>query len=409
MWQIILYYVALTGALGRKRAVAAAKSFVIGKTISDKRISKKKVRPEKRTQKQAQPGLPVLRGLLLFLTCVLIIKFRIFPGWRMAVMDVGQGDCILIQLRERSFLIDCGSSSVRNVWSRRVSPCLKYYGITHLDGVFVSHGDSDHIIGLQELIGVYERNLLGENCGDVSIDAMFVSGAVTPASEPALDTGAAELEAATLEKRIPVRRLMPGDKLSVRKDALYLEKEDEEADRRLRSGEWGKITCLYPSGEDVASNGPDANQNSMVLVMETSDKQVWLMGDLEKAGEMRLISMLRERRETEAAGGEDVSDAAGAAQVEADGYGQRNDIPEGSRQVILKVGHHGSANATAEELLRLLRPDLAVISCGRNNRYGHPAQATLLRLHRAGTFVRRTDMEGAVVLEQDPEYRFWRH
>jgi len=147
----------------------------------------------------------------------------------------------------------------------------------------------------------------------------------------------------------------------------------------------------------------------MVLVLETLDKQVWLMGDLEKAGEMRLISKLRERRETEAAGGEDVSDAAGAAQVEADGYGQRNDIPEGSRQVILKVGHHGSANATAEELLRLLRPDLAVISCGRNNRYGHPAQATLLRLHRAGTFVRRTDMEGAVVLEQDPEYRFWRH
>jgi len=62
---------------------------------------------------------------------------------------------------------------------------------------------------------------------------------------------------------------------------------------------------------------------------------------------------------------------------------------------VLKVGHHGSASSTGEELLERSRPRLAVIGVGANV-YGHPTPAVLERLRRHGVAVRRTDLEGAV-------------
>jgi competence protein ComEC len=67
---------------------------------------------------------------------------------------------------------------------------------------------------------------------------------------------------------------------------------------------------------------------------------------------------------------------------------------------LLKVGHHGSAGSTGDRLLAAARPVVAVISSGRN-RYGHPADATLARLARAGAQVWRTDREGTVSVDTD--------
>ena len=64
---------------------------------------------------------------------------------------------------------------------------------------------------------------------------------------------------------------------------------------------------------------------------------------------------------------------------------------------LLMVGHHGSAGSTDPELLDRLRPELAVISVGRNS-YGHPAQATLDRLAALGTRVYRTDQSGSITI-----------
>ena len=65
--------------------------------------------------------------------------------------------------------------------------------------------------------------------------------------------------------------------------------------------------------------------------------------------------------------------------------------------VILKSGHHGSGNASGMDFLEKVRPSLAVISCGKDNRYGHPAQVLLERLSIIDCPVRRTDLDGAVV------------
>jgi len=63
---------------------------------------------------------------------------------------------------------------------------------------------------------------------------------------------------------------------------------------------------------------------------------------------------------------------------------------------VLKVGHHGSATSTSWPLLRATTPELAVISVGRSNRYGHPHDAVLERLGRAGVRVERTDRSGDI-------------
>ncbi|MBM2821999.1 MAG: ComEC/Rec2 family competence protein [Thermoleophilia bacterium] len=69
---------------------------------------------------------------------------------------------------------------------------------------------------------------------------------------------------------------------------------------------------------------------------------------------------------------------------------------------ILKVAHHGSADPGLDDELRVLRPRIAVISCGRNNDYGHPRAETLAALAASpGITVYRTDLDGRVVVESD--------
>jgi len=68
---------------------------------------------------------------------------------------------------------------------------------------------------------------------------------------------------------------------------------------------------------------------------------------------------------------------------------------------LLKVGHHGSANATIPELLDSAKPQFAVISVGTGNSFGLPRLETLKRLQNRGTHVYRTDVEGAVTFYLD--------
>ena len=68
---------------------------------------------------------------------------------------------------------------------------------------------------------------------------------------------------------------------------------------------------------------------------------------------------------------------------------------------ILKVAHHGSRTSSSRELLESWRPDIAIISCGRGNSFGHPAPDVLQRLESVGTTIYRTDLHGQISLETD--------
>ena len=65
---------------------------------------------------------------------------------------------------------------------------------------------------------------------------------------------------------------------------------------------------------------------------------------------------------------------------------------------VLVVGHHGSKTSTCIELLHTTRPEIAVISVGDDNRYGHPANQVLQRLERYGCRIARTDEDGDVII-----------
>ena len=68
---------------------------------------------------------------------------------------------------------------------------------------------------------------------------------------------------------------------------------------------------------------------------------------------------------------------------------------------VLKVGHHGSKSATSKEFLEYVSPVYAVISCGKDNDYGHPHRETLERLEGAGVKALRTDLLGTIILTTD--------
>ncbi len=76
---------------------------------------------------------------------------------------------------------------------------------------------------------------------------------------------------------------------------------------------------------------------------------------------------------------------------------------EASAATVLKVAHHGGNTGTGVDFLAATRPRLAVVSCGRQNRYGHPKLQTLNRLSLWGTRVLRTDQCGAIRIEWRPE------
>ena len=63
---------------------------------------------------------------------------------------------------------------------------------------------------------------------------------------------------------------------------------------------------------------------------------------------------------------------------------------------LLKVAHHGSGHSSSSAFLQRVSPEIAVVSCGLDNRYGHPDPETLQRLQSAGAMVFRTDQSGHV-------------
>ena len=70
---------------------------------------------------------------------------------------------------------------------------------------------------------------------------------------------------------------------------------------------------------------------------------------------------------------------------------------------VLKVGHHGSKTSTSEKFLGMVNPELAVISAGKNNKYGHPHKEVTERFSRFEIPMLRTDEKGTIIIKSDGE------
>ena len=60
------------------------------------------------------------------------------------------------------------------------------------------------------------------------------------------------------------------------------------------------------------------------------------------------------------------------------------------------MGHHGSNSSTCEEWITYLNPKEAIVSCGKNNKYGHPNKEVVDVLNKYRITIRRTDLEGTI-------------
>ena len=68
---------------------------------------------------------------------------------------------------------------------------------------------------------------------------------------------------------------------------------------------------------------------------------------------------------------------------------------------VIKLGHHGSSTSSSEKFLKAVDPDVAIISVGKDNDYGHPHSKIVKRLNRLGIKAYRTDLSGTIILSSD--------
>lgn len=132
-----------------------------------------------------------------------------------------------------------------------------------------------------------------------------------------------------------------------------------------------RITFLSPESGPRGEGESDLNDSSLVFRLDFDQASFVFTGDAGRDVEARLV--------------------AGQAPLAAD---------------VLKVGHHGSADATSVDFVRRVSPRVAVISVGEGNEYGHPHRETLATLEAAGVRAYRTDRDGEVVVGTDGQ-RLW--
>lgn len=287
-WQICVFYLGVLGMMvyWKKR--------------------KNRLREQKRIYRW-EDGVQVV--VIIFITGVLFLR----PGTSLSVtvLDVGQGDCIAVRTENgNAYLIDGGSSSVKQVGEYRILPYLRYSGINCLEAVVITHPDQDHINGIQELL-----NLIAENQTPMQIKRLFM---------PVWMKNTEEGEVMSkLARRAGARY-------------SYLQKGDHITDGSCH------MDILHPDHKDYTE---EKNAGSVTIRIWNQSFSGLLTGDLE-----------------------------GKTEVEA--------VREAESCMFLKAGHHGSAGSTSEAFLDTVKPQICFISCGKNNRYGHPHREMLQRLEK---------------------------
>lgn len=255
-----------------------------------------------------------------------------FPKTRLVVIDVGQGDSLLIKgpFWQESLLIDTGGifSYPKEKWQVRkkpyqltnqvLIPVMKSYGLSQVDRLILTHSDHDHSGELANLINNFH------------IKKVLMSPMT--------------LENESIQKQL----------LMLNKEGPKLELLDpDQVPYSLSS----QLKIIWP-GESKIDN---ANNTSLVIYGKVG-KEWWIFtGDIEEEIEKKLIEKYPR-------------------------------LPVDN----LKVSHHGSLTSTSNEFINHIKPSRALISAGQKNRYNHPHPEVVDRLDARGIEVFQTNKQGAV-------------
>ena len=223
-------------------------------------------------------------------------------------LDVGQGNCAVVQTPDRRCVIIDAGRKWRYVDSGEqvIAPFLEYQGVKRIDRMILTHHDIDHI-------GGYE----------------------------------------SIRDKLPVEITMVGKWDTLRYAGV--------SPKAVEAGSWMKLGGVLWLFLNPVDSTVDDNDRSIVTLMRFGESIILFPGDI-SAGREEKLSAYEEL-------------------LEAD---------------VLLVSHHGSRYSSGGDFLHRVSAEYAVISCGRNNYYGHPAMETLERLRSSGTEIFRTDIEGAV-------------
>ncbi len=194
-----------------------------------------------------------VRFLPVILPCILLLRFN--PGVAYTMLDIGQGDCNILNIGGKTVMIDCGSSSVREPGKNRAVPFLKFNGENRIDVAVLTHTDSDHINGFEEIAEGGER-------AGIRIKHLILPGIREP------DRKYEELVKMAGDRGIVVSFINAGDRFSV-----------GNMDFR----------CLGP---EKGFSSADPNEYSVVLEASYGGLRILFTGDIQGEGEKRMTEHL---------------------------------------------------------------------------------------------------------------------
>ncbi len=301
---------------------------------------------QKRPKGQKPPAK--LAGFLLLGLSVLIWwPWNPPKGLTLHFIDVGQGDCTLIQTPGgQNVLIDTGGwreefTAGSGAGDQVVAPYLRRLGINRLDALILTHPHEDHCGGAAYLTGVFPIKL----------------AVVPPLGCTAEKGGGGDLTAGVPDA---YRALLEDLSSHGTKIAAAAAGDTLHLNGGLQ------IDFLGPPAEQCAPEmAGNPNNTSLVARLCFGGHSFLLTGDIELWAQEELLKS-----------GADL------------------------RSNVLKVPHHGS-RSLLPQFIEAVQPALAVISVGTHNTFGHPAQSTLEVLSRCGAKVLRTDLHGAVIVHTD--------
>lgn len=260
-----------------------------------------------------------------------------------SMLDIGQGDAVLIQTGAKNILIDTGDDKYyedgkKGKENTQLLTELQKLKIDHIDTLVMTHAHADHIGKADKVIAQYGVKELVYN-GIPSTSKYFIN-----ALKAAKANGTQQVKV----KAGDVLDFGNGVSFEIVSPSQSLIDEDTAAIK--------------------AKKKVDVNNESVVGRLTFGNFAMLFTGDAEGPVEKDMVAS----------------------------YGKK------LKCQVLKAGHHGSKTSSTAEFLKLVQPESVVMSLGVNNQYGHPHEALLNRLQKQGVKnIYRTDANGTITIVSD--------